>query len=130
MRRNPEEYAVFLGDDFQPYLENMSQPGVLGDELTLRAIADHFGIAITLVVPDEHTWCMRYAPKRTTSRREVYLAVISPESYRVIRKQTAITTLKQTITHSIDVRVGHDFRKKISGELSDEPVIGRRGSGH
>lgn len=35
MRRNPHAFAVFLGEDYRAYLENMARPGAWGDELTL-----------------------------------------------------------------------------------------------
>lgn len=34
----------------------MSRSGVSGDELTLRAVADHFGVVINLITADNFMW--------------------------------------------------------------------------
>eukprot|EP00887_Chlorella_sp_A99_P007222 scaffold2.g7222.t1 len=97
MRGSPEEYAGFLGDDWQHYLQAMARLGTPGDELALRAVADHFGCAVNIVTPDAFMWLLRYAPRRTKTLREVFLGFAGPGSWFPIRRQTAMTTLKLTL---------------------------------
>ena len=94
MRQCPDEYACFLGDDYDAYLKAMSRPGVAGDELILRALADRFGLPITVVTGDEVIWCVRYPPRNTMTQRQVFLAVAPTARFSVVRRQSAITTLK------------------------------------
>lgn len=63
----------------------MARPGVAGDELTMRAVADHFGVVINLVTADSFMWFLRYAPRQTRSGREVFLAHVAPYVYLPIR---------------------------------------------
>ncbi|GAB4820086.1 hypothetical protein N2152v2_007132 [Parachlorella kessleri] len=102
MRASPEEYAVFLGEDLDAYLKAMARPGVAGDELTLRAVADHFGIVVNLVTADSFMWFLRYAPKVTKSQREVFLAHVAPYVYLPIRRRSPMTMLRLNLAWSGD----------------------------
>ena len=114
MRQEPTtEYAAFLGNDFQRYLDHMSQPGVAGDELVLRALADRFGLPITVVTGDEVIWCVRYPPRDTYSQREVFLAVTPGARFSAVRRQSAITTLKLTFTGGEEAKAARALRKQM-----------------
>lgn len=41
-----------------PTCSTMARPGTPGDELMLRAVADHFGFAINIVTSDPFMWCV------------------------------------------------------------------------
>lgn len=97
MATNPEEYQGFVGDNWLPYLAALSIPGVPGDELALRAIADHFGCSINIATPDAFMWLLRYAPKRTRTAREAFVAFTGPNYWAPVHKQTALTTLKLAV---------------------------------
>uniref|UniRef100_A0A1D1ZRD3 OTU domain-containing protein n=1 Tax=Auxenochlorella protothecoides TaxID=3075 RepID=A0A1D1ZRD3_AUXPR len=60
MRRCPDEFRAFLGSDFDAYLASMSESGVWGDELTLRAISNALCITISVVIGA--TQMVRYIP--------------------------------------------------------------------
>lgn len=98
LRDNPEEYFGYLGKDFLAYLDAMAKPGVGGDELVIRALTDRFGIPITVVTGDEVIWCVRYPPRRTLSQREVFLAVAPNACFSAVRRRSAITSLKLTLS--------------------------------
>jgi len=98
LRDNLEEHFRYLGMDFPAYLTAMAKPGVGGDELVLRALADRFGIPITVVTGDEVIWCVRYPPRRTLSQREVFLAVAPNACFSAVRRRSAITSLKLTLS--------------------------------
>jgi hypothetical protein len=117
MREEPTtEYAAFLGNDFQKYLDHMSQPGVAGDELVLRALADRFGLPITVITGDEVIWCVRYPPRDLCSQREVFLAVAPGARFSAVRRQSAITTLKLTFSGGEDVKAARAMRKQMDSE--------------
>lgn len=63
----------------------MSQSGVAGDELTMRAISDHFGVPINIITADDFMWCSRYAPKQTKSQRELFVALVAPTTFFLVR---------------------------------------------
>lgn len=98
MRDNSEEYALFLGRDFEAYLANMSKNGVYGDELVLHALADRLGVPITVVSGDDSSvWCVRFPPRKTTSKREVLLAVVPNGRFSVIRRLSTISSIRMSI---------------------------------
>jgi hypothetical protein len=55
-RGNREEFEPFLGEDFDAYVSSMSRPGTWGDELTLRAACDAYGLAMSVVTSDAQNW--------------------------------------------------------------------------
>lgn len=85
MAAQPEEYRPLLGADFPAYLAAMARPGVAGDELTLRAVGDHLGVAVNIVTADAFMWMLRYAPRVTKSPREVFVAFVPPGTWAPIR---------------------------------------------
>lgn len=113
MAQCPEEYATFLGNNFDAYLKFMRQPGVSGDELVLRALADRFGLPITVVTGDEVIWCIRYPPRHTVSQREVFLAVAPVAQFSAVRRQSAMTTLKLTLAGGQEAKTARALRKKL-----------------
>ncbi|KAG7671365.1 hypothetical protein Ndes2437B_g04007 [Nannochloris sp. 'desiccata'] len=119
MRQEPTtEYAAFLGNDFHKYLDYMSQPGVAGDELVLRALADRFGLPLTVVTGDEVIWCVRYPARDTWSQREVFLAVAPGARFSAVRRQSAITTLKLTFSSGEDAKAARAvIRKHTEAEI-------------
>ena len=109
----PEEYATFLGDNFDAYLKYMKQPGVSGDELILKALADRFGLPITVMTGDEVIWCIRYPPRHTLSQREVFMAVAPVAQFSAVRRQSAITSLKLTFAGGQEAKTARALRKKL-----------------
>jgi hypothetical protein len=51
-RSHREEFECFLGEDFDSYLTSMARLGTWGDELTLRAACDAFGVVMHVVTSD------------------------------------------------------------------------------
>jgi len=114
LRQYPREYCVFLGKDYERYLLEMARPGVGGDELVLRALADRFGLPITVITGDEFIWCIRYPPKNTVSSREIFLAVAPGACFSAVRRRSTITSIRMSFTRR--------RRKPLSGE----PTVPRR----
>jgi hypothetical protein len=118
MRQEPTtEYASFLGNDFHKYLDYMSQPGVSGDELVLRALADRFGLPLTVITGDEVIWCVRYPARDTCSQREVFLAVAPGARFSAVRRQSAITTLKLTFSGGEEAKSARAVRRQLEADF-------------
>lgn len=111
--RHPAEYRCFLGDDWEAYLCGMARPGTPGDELMLRAVADHFGLPINIVTSDAFMWFQRYAPFKTRSRREVTLAFLGPCTWMPVRRQSAMTTLRLSLSGGSEWRQARDIRRRM-----------------
>lgn len=129
MRSSPEEFAYFLGDDFDAYLAAMARPGTAADELTLRALADRLGVPITVVSGDKYVWCVRYPPRHTLSQREVFLAVMAPASYASLRRQSALTSLRLSLSNGAEVKQAREARRRLTVECTAEG-ISPGGMGH
>jgi hypothetical protein len=86
IRAHPDEYQAFLGEDFHYYTAGMAQIGTWGDELTLRAICDSFGVVVHVVTSEQHNWYLRYNPLKSSSTAEVFLTYIAPIHYNSLRR--------------------------------------------
>lgn len=87
MERRRDTYEAFLEEDFDAYVSAMSGPGTWGDELTLRAIADSYGVVLNLVTSSSSHWFQRYEPKKLKLKKELWATYISPVHYNVLRRQ-------------------------------------------
>ncbi|PSC76272.1 OTU family cysteine protease [Micractinium conductrix] len=112
--QHPAEYSCFLGDDWQGYLSCMARPGTPGDELMLRAVSDRFGVPVNTVSADAFMWFQRYAPPRTLSQREVTLAYLGPSTWMPVRRQSAISSLRLTLSGSSEWRAAREVRRKMA----------------
>ena len=55
-REKKDIFVPFLGEDFESYHQAMSQDGTWGDELTLRAACDCYGVVVRCVTSEEKNW--------------------------------------------------------------------------
>ena len=87
MARRADEYRHFVGDDEQwaAYLRKMACSRTWGDELTLRAIVDGFGVVAHLITSDAEHWHSVYAaPSAQADARVLFLAYIAPIHYNTL----------------------------------------------
>jgi hypothetical protein len=63
----------------------MSLSGTWGDELTLRAACDSYGVVIRCVTSEAENWYISYEPLEKRLDRELFLAYISPIHYNALR---------------------------------------------
>lgn len=93
MAANKAEFEPYLGEDWRRYINDMAADGTWGDELTLRACCDAYGIMFSVITSDEAHWFVRYKPSKLQvykgSPREVFLTYISPVHYNAIRRRTS-----------------------------------------
>jgi hypothetical protein len=51
-----EHFEAFMGMDFDKYVSLMSLSGTWGDELTLKAASEAFGLVLTVVTSVPNNW--------------------------------------------------------------------------
>jgi len=69
------------------YLQRMSTTKTWGDELTLRAACDAYGVEIHLITTEQEHWHILYQPAgpQSPTPRHVFLAYISPIHYNTVQ---------------------------------------------
>jgi hypothetical protein len=87
IKRNSKDFQVFLGEDFKEWTKNMSRDGVWGDELTLRAACEAYGVVVNVITSDESNWFLRYIPENTLIKHELFLSYIAPVHYDAIKRR-------------------------------------------
>lgn len=89
MRRREDDYsAYFDGGDFGAYLDEMSRNAAWGDEFTLRAVAEAFGVRVHILTSTDSNWYLVYeagpgVPPHGQAPRQLYLTYIAPIHYNV-----------------------------------------------
>ena len=88
------EYSFYIGDDdeWRRYLAKMATSRTWGDELTLRAACDEYGVVVHVVTTEHENWLLHYSPdslamadgRPPPGTRECFLAYVSPIHYNVI----------------------------------------------
>ena len=81
-------YSGFIGDeaDWWAYLGRMRDPGEWGDELTLRAVSDAYGVIVHLVTSERDYFNILYEPKEARPpHRHVFLAYVAPVHYNAVQ---------------------------------------------
>eukprot|EP00756_Hemistasia_phaeocysticola_P043967 Hpha_TRINITY_DN17550_c0_g1::TRINITY_DN17550_c0_g1_i1::g.92575::m.92575 len=96
VRRHPQGFAEFVGEEFSDYLDHMSKLSTWGDELTIRAISDAAGITVHVITSDESNWYLRYDPSGEPSLKitgeggkqvHVFLSYLAPVHYNSLTSQ-------------------------------------------
>ncbi|BDA46742.1 probable OVARIAN TUMOR DOMAIN-containing deubiquitinating enzyme 10 at N-terminal half [Coccomyxa sp. Obi] len=134
MRENKEDFEPYLGEDFAQYIVKMERSGTWGDELTLRAICDVYGIIINVVTSDQYNWFLRYMPKMLKHVKELFLTYISPVHYNTIRRKDSLRALRPSLslTRKSIIQAAIDKADQALKEMASIPegpaVIEQRGS--
>lgn len=94
------EYEGFLGEDYETYLKGMAREYTWGDELTLRAVCDCFGVVINVVTSESTNWYLKYEPPEVKVPQEVFLTYISPVHYNSLRRRSSLRKLQRALSNS------------------------------
>jgi hypothetical protein len=64
MRSSPDSFMPYVGEqgEWESYLMRMEMNKTWGDELTLRAASDAYGLPIHLITTEEEHWHSVYEP--------------------------------------------------------------------
>ncbi|KAF5834291.1 hypothetical protein DUNSADRAFT_9114 [Dunaliella salina] len=118
IKANPDDFRCFLGEDFDDYVKAMSVEGCWGDELTLRAACDSYGVIMHVVTSDETNWHLIYKPKGGVKCNvELFIAYIAPIHYNAIRRKPSLKTMHDML--------GESFKRMNSGRSSATSDDGR-----
>jgi len=88
LREHAEEYSSFCPEDmtWEQYLEGMSKSRYWGDQLTLIAACQSYGVIVHMISTEQENWHLMFEPhERKWPFRRVFLAYISPIHYTVIK---------------------------------------------
>ena len=87
MRTNRVLFEPYVGDasDFDRYMQSMDMNKTWGDELTLRAAADAFGVEIHVITTDKEHYLLQYDPDASKSPRKLFLSYVSPIHYNTVQ---------------------------------------------
>ncbi|GAX75657.1 hypothetical protein CEUSTIGMA_g3101.t1 [Chlamydomonas eustigma] len=94
IKDHADDFSPFLDEDFNAYVKAMSKSGTWGDELTLRAACEMFGVIIRCITSEESNWYISYQPEQHRIARELFLAYISPIHYNTVRRRTSYEQLR------------------------------------
>eukprot|EP00667_Euglena_gracilis_P006550 EG_transcript_6608 len=85
LTHHKEEYVGFIAEDgetkYAQYVEGQAK-GAWGDEITLRAFADAFGVAVHVVMSMDGPWCQMWGSSEAT--RHVVLSYLHPVHYNSV----------------------------------------------
>ena len=88
LRKHEDEYSILFVDDdaWQQFLGAMATPGTWGEEITLRAAVEAFGIRIHVLTSTEENWLLQYSPIAgfKNGSRQVFLTYVAPVHYNTI----------------------------------------------
>eukprot|EP00668_Euglena_longa_P043847 GGOE01058374.1.p1 GENE.GGOE01058374.1~~GGOE01058374.1.p1 ORF type:complete len:520 (-),score=124.11 GGOE01058374.1:313-1848(-) len=72
--------------DFKNYVSRMAQDGTWGDDVTLRAICDRFGVVAHVITAAEMDWHVCFTPTRQCHpvRRHIFLSLVYPVHYNSV----------------------------------------------
>mmetsp|Transcript_11416 Transcript_11416/g.29112 ORF Transcript_11416/g.29112 Transcript_11416/m.29112 type:complete len:253 (-) Transcript_11416:1135-1893(-) len=86
MERHREYYSIFFAsaDEFDRFVASMRQSSTWGNELTLRAITDCFGVVVHVVTSTAENWYLTYRPDVLKSPKQVFISYIAPIHYNSV----------------------------------------------
>eukprot|EP00051_Salpingoeca_urceolata_P007142 m.94943 g.94943 ORF g.94943 m.94943 type:complete len:399 (+) comp15136_c1_seq2:202-1398(+) len=80
-------FAMYFEDDaeFEEYVLNMRQDFTWGDELTLKAISDEYGVIVNLITSQPTNWFMQYkAEVLVKPAKRIFICYIAPIHYNSV----------------------------------------------
>ena len=83
MTANSDSFSIFFDstNEWQAYISSMSTPMTWGDELTLRAASDAYGIKIHVITTTKENWYLHYEPAQQQLPRSLFLCYTAPIHY-------------------------------------------------
>lgn len=84
-----EEFEIYFESsrEFENWLREMKRDRTWGDELTLRAACDSFGVKIHVIQSTEKGWNLMYEPLEVKSKRVAFISYVSPVHYDAIAEK-------------------------------------------
>jgi len=85
-KQNRDYYQMFFDTcvDLDRYIEGMSKSRKWGDELTVKAVSDAYGVDIHVVQSTPDNWYLHYDPEIRKVQKSLFVTYISPIHYNSI----------------------------------------------
>ncbi|CAL9247840.1 unnamed protein product [Arabidopsis halleri] len=114
LKSHPKLYKGFVDKmEFSEYVKNMSNNKVWGDEVTLKAAADVYGVKIVLITSFKDITSTEILPKsRKQPDRVIYLSYLAGIHYNSIHKNEGLYTKEETEKEN-----GNEKKKKKKNDL-------------
>lgn len=80
----PDNYSVFVPEDYRAYVDKMSRDATWGDHLTLQAAADAYGMRLCVITSYEESYIIDIQPKKLKSRRVIWMSFWAEVHYNSI----------------------------------------------
>lgn len=84
LRARPNLYAPYVPENYKSYCSQMAKDMTWGDNVTLQAAANHYGICITLLTSFSDEYIIKIDPTRCTTKRTLYLSFWAEVHYNSI----------------------------------------------
>eukprot|EP00054_Salpingoeca_dolichothecata_P039205 m.278903 g.278903 ORF g.278903 m.278903 type:complete len:150 (+) comp98201_c0_seq1:151-600(+) len=86
---NPDIFGIYFTSiaEFAIYVGNMRQEMTWGDELTLKAVTDAFGVIVNVITSHKSNWYLQYKPEKLKIPKRLFLAYLSPVHYDAVSSQ-------------------------------------------
>jgi hypothetical protein len=84
LRRDREAYSVFVPEDFDSYVREMSRATTWGDHITLQAAADAYGVAMCVISSYKDNFVIEIQPTAKRSERVLWISFWAEVHYNSI----------------------------------------------
>ena len=84
LRRDREAYSVFVPEDFDAYVREMSRATTWGDHITLQAAADAYGVAMCVISSYKDNFVIEIQPTAKRSERVLWISFWAEVHYNSI----------------------------------------------
>lgn len=84
LRRESENYSVFVPDDFNAYVREMSQQTTWGDHITLQAASDAYGVAMCVISSYKDNFVIEIQPRSKRSERVLWISFWAEVHYNSV----------------------------------------------
>ncbi|KAL0048207.1 hypothetical protein WJX82_009891 [Trebouxia sp. C0006] len=121
LREHRSDFEAFLGDDYDNWVKEMSRQESWGDELTLRAICEAYGIVINVITSDQQHWFMRYEPEVQPKKNvEVFVTYIAPIHYNAVRRKTQAASIRRSFSRQRSSRIQEAMNRASSQSFTEQ----------
>lgn len=84
LRREPDHYSPYVGEDYDKYVEDMARETTWGDHITLQAAADAYGVAMCIISSYKDNFVIEIQPKEKRSERVLWISFWAEVHYNSI----------------------------------------------
>jgi hypothetical protein len=84
LRRASEDYAPYVPEDFDAYVESMAKDTAWGDHITLQAAADAYGVRMCVISSYRDNFLVEITPKTARSARVCWISFWAEVHYNSV----------------------------------------------